>query len=362
MSRRGFRIALSIVLATLVVLGVAGAWAGMEIARYPERRHPGSGQKVSVTIARGSKFPQVVQALQEAGIIDRPSWFRLYAMHRGLANKVRAGTYEIADDLPPREVLDLLVAGAPEIDVAVTIPEGRNLREVFAVLGEAGIASAAEMEQVARDPAFLKEQGIEGETAEGYLFPDTYRLKKPTPARKVVETLIRQHRIVYEELAKQNAKTLARWKKELGWGDREVVVLASIVEKETGVPEERPRVASVFYNRLTLPGFPSRRLETDPTIRYGCTIPLEKSEACRKWDPAGRLFRAQLDDVDNPYNTYQHPGLPPGPIANPGRAALAATMGPESSQYLYFVAKDDRSHVFSKTYEEHARWVQKYQK
>jgi UPF0755 protein len=361
-SRRGFRIALSIVLATLVVLGVAGVWAGLEITRYPERRHEGSGERVTIPIARGSKFPQVVEALEKAGVIDRPSWFRLYAMHRGLANKVRAGTYEIRNDLSPREVLDLLVAGAPEIDVAVTVPEGRNLREVFALFEQAGIAKASELEQVARDPAFLKEQGIEGETAEGYLFPDTYRLKKPTAPRKVVETMIRQHRIVYEELAKTHAKTLSKAKKDLGWGDREVVVLASIVEKETGVASERPRVASVFYNRLLLPGFPTRRLETDPTIRYGCTIPLEKSAACKKWDPAGRLFRAQLDDVDNLYNTYQHAGLPPGPIANPGRAALAATMAPESTQFLYFVAKDDRSHVFSKTYAEHTRWVEKYQK
>ena len=121
-------------------------------------------------------------------------------------------------------------------------------------------------------------------------------------------------------------------------------------------------MASVFYNRLLLPSFKTHKLETDPTIRYGCTIPVEKSAACREWDPAGRLFRKQLDDVDNPYNTYQHPGLPPGPISNPGRASIAAALDPEKSDYLYFVAKDERSHVFSKTYEEHTRWVQKYMK
>jgi UPF0755 protein len=361
-SRRGFRIALIIVLGTVLVLGAVGVWAGLEITRYPERPHEGTGKIVTIPIARGTKFPEIATALAAAGVIDRPSWFRLYAMHKGLANRVRAGTYEIRDDLSPAAVLELLVAGVEEIDVAVTIPEGRNLKEVCAVLGEAGIADPTELETIARDATFLKEQGIEGETADGYLFPDTYRFKKPTPAKKVLETLIRKHRVVYDELAKTHAKSLGKLKKELGWGDRDVVILASIVEKETGVSSERPRVASVFYNRLTMSSFKSRRLETDPTIRYGCTIPVEKSAACQKWDPAGRLYRAQLDDVDNRYNTYQHAGLPPGPIANPGRAALAATMSPESTQYLYFVAKDDRSHVFSKTYEEHTRWVEKYQK
>ncbi len=145
-------------------------------------------------------------------------------------------------------------------------------------------------------------------------------------------------------------------------GDRELVVLASIVEKETGAPEERSRVASVFYNRLLSPAFPSRRLETDPTIRYGCTIPTVKSKACQAWDPAGRLHTAQLEDVDNLYNTYRHAGLPPGPISNPGAASFEAVMAPESTDFLFFVAKDERTHVFSKTLAEHQRWVDKYQR
>jgi UPF0755 protein len=137
--------------------------------------------------------------------------------------------------------------------------------------------------------------------------------------------------------------------------------MAALVEKETPNPDERRVVASVFYNRLIAPGFKTHRLETDPTIRYGCTIPLEKSAACRAWDPSDRLHRKQLDDVDNPYNTYQHPGLPPGPIGNPGRASLEAAMDPARTDYLYFVAKDARSHVFSKTFEEHSKWVKQYQ-
>jgi UPF0755 protein len=283
-------------------------------------------------------------------------------MHRGQANKVRAGTYELRDDLPPREVLDLLVKGVEEVDVSVTLPEGKHLREVFAALEAAGIASAAELEVIARDPEWLKQQGIEGETAEGYLFPDTYRFRKPSPPRAVLETMVKKHRIVYDELRRKHLRSLEKLKKQLGWSDREIVTLASIVEKETGDPAERGRVASVFYNRLTVSSFPSRRLETDPTIRYGCTIPVEKSRGCQSWNPTDRLRRAQLDDKDNLYNTYQHAGLPPGPISNPGRASLEATMAPDATSYLYFVAKDERTHVFSKTFEEHNRWVEKYQK
>jgi UPF0755 protein len=361
-SKTAFRWALLVVVVTVGGIVTAGALGVRAILAYPERAHEGRGQLVTVKVAKGMRFPEVIGELVQAGVIDRPTWFRIYAMQRGLANKVRAGTYELRDDLPPRAVLDALVKGVEEVDVQVTIPEGRNLREVIAIIAGAGIADAAELAEVARDPEWLKEEGIEGETAEGYLFPDTYRWKKPTAAQTVLETLVKHHRTVYDELRRKNLRPLEKTEKQLGWGDREVVVLASIVEKETADPAERPKVASVFLNRLTLSSFPSRRLETDPTVRYGCLMAVEKSKGCQGWDPADRLHRAQLDDADNRYNTYQHAGLPPGPIANPGRGALEAAMAPEATSYLYFVAKDEHSHVFSRTYEEHARWVAKYQK
>lgn len=362
MSRAAFRTALAVVVATFIAAAVTVAWGIREVTRYPERAHRGTGAVVEVKVAKGMKFPAVAAALAASHVIDRPLWFRVYAMHRGLANKVRAGTYQLRDDLPPREVLDLLIKGVEEVDVAVTVPEGKHMLEVMDLIAAAGIATRPDLEAVARDAAWLKQQGIEGDTAEGYLFPDTYRWRKPTPAKVVLETMVKKHRIVYEELRKQHDRQLQKLKKQLGWTDRDVVVMASIVEKETGDPAERPRVASVFVNRLTLPSFPTRRLETDPTIRYGCTIPVVKSKACQAWSITDRLHRAQLDDVENPYNTYQHEGLPPGPISNPGRASLDAVMDPEDSSYLFFVAKDERTHVFSRTYAEHTRWVQQYQK
>jgi UPF0755 protein len=359
-SRRSFRSALIVVLASFVLLGACGTWLYYEISRYPRQPKKGRGSDVTVEITRGMKFPEVARELERTGVIERPRWFRFYAMHRGLANQVQAGTYVLRDDMSPRDVLDKLVKGVPDEQVSVTIPEGKNLLEVFAIIAQAGVADAAELEALARDPNWLKEHGIEGETVEGYLFPETYSFKKSSSADAVLEKMVRLHRSVYDELRKKHGKKVDKLKKQLTWGDRELVVLASIVEKEAVDPAERSTIASVFYNRLTLSSFKTRRLETDPTIRYGCTVPLHKSEACKKWDPAGRLHRAQLDDADNPYNTYQHPLLPPGPIANPGRASLEAVMAPADTSYLYFVAKDQRTHVFSKTYAEHSKWVDKY--
>ncbi|MFH0899774.1 MAG: endolytic transglycosylase MltG [Pseudomonadota bacterium] len=362
MSRRSFRIALLIVLATVLVVTAAGAIAYLEISRYPHGRAHGKGREVVVEIGRGMSFPEVVAVLSQANLIGRPAWFRLYAIHRGMASKVRAGRYVLRDDLSPAEVLDALVKGAKEEEIRITVPEGKHIIEVAASLAEAGLAPARELEELCRDVEWLREQGIDGTTADGYLFPDTYLFRLRSSARTILSAMIRRHRVVYDELGRAHSKSLGRLQKKLGWGDREIVIMASIVEKETGVPEERRLVASVFYNRLILPSFGSRLLETDPTIRYGCTVPLAKSPACQRWDPAGRLFRAQLDDKANPYNTYRHAKLPPGPIANPGRAALEAAMDPASTEYLYFVAKDERSHVFSETYAEHQRWVDKYQR
>jgi UPF0755 protein len=359
-SRRSFRSALIVVLASFVILGGVALWLVREIYGFPERRHEGSGAEVTVKIEKGMKFPQVAAALEHAGVIERPQWFRLYAMHRGLANKVRAGEYKLRDNLTPREVLDTLIQGVEEINIAVTIPEGLHIREVFAIFEQSGIAEAAPLEALARDADWLADHGLAGETAEGYLFPDTYRFKKATPPEKVLETMLARHRAVFDELKKLHARSVDKLKKQLSWTDRELVILASIVEKEAADPAERPTIASVFYNRLTSPSFTSRRLETDPTIRYGCTIPAKKSPGCVGWQITDRLRRAQLDDADNLYNTYQRPGLPPGPISNPGRGSLEAVMAPVDSDYLYFVARDARSHVFSKSYEEHTRAVNKY--
>ena len=362
MSKRSFQIALVVVLATLAVAGGAVTYLAQQALDYPDRRHAGTGAEVPVAVERGMSFPRIARLLREHGIIERPRWFRLYAMHRGVTTKVRSGNYVLRDDMTPREVLEQLLEGVEEVTISVTVPEGLHMLEVFDIVEEAGVAQASEMEAFARDRDFLDKHGIDGNTVEGYLFPETYRFPVPTPPQVVLETMIKQHRVVWHRIRREHDKSIERLRKKLGWTDRDILIMASIVEKEAVVAEERSRIAQVFINRLLFPSFQPHRLDTDPTIRYGCTVPLDKSAACRKWDPSQRLRRAQLDDRDNLYNTYQHEGLPPGPICNPGQAALAATVTPDRSKYLYFVSRNDGTHVFSRTRQEHERAVDAYQR
>jgi UPF0755 protein len=307
-------------------------------------------------------FPRIAQLLEDSGVIDRPRWFRLYAMHRGVTTLVRSGDYVLRDNMTPREVLDELLEGVKDVTVRVTIPEGLHMLEVFALIEKAGVARADELEVLGRDPEFLATHGIDGTTVEGYLFPETYQFRVPTPPAKVLDTMVKQFQTVWAQVRRTHSRQIKKLRGKLDWTDRDILVMASIVEKEAVVASERSRIAQVFINRLISPSFKPHKLDTDPTIRYGCTVPIEKSAGCRKWDPTQRLRRAQLDDKDNPYNTYQHEGLPPGPICSPGRAALEATVDPDGSKFFYFVSRNDGTHVFSRTREEHERNVDSFQR
>ena len=362
MPRKPFRVALVIVACTVALLVAVGGWFAFRFWKYPSTRHHGSGAEIAFTVPRGVSVSKVARLLSAKGLIDRPTWFRFYAMRRGATTAIKPGDYVLADNLTPRDVLDALVAGPEEKSVKVTLPEGKHMLEYFELLQEAGVAKAADLEALARDPQFIAAHGLAGDSIDGYLFPDTYLFVVPTAPKKVLERLIEAHRAVWNQLARDHARDLARLEEKLKWSDRDVLIMASIVEKEAVEPAERPRIAQVFVNRLTLPGFSPRRLETDPTIRYGCMVPVQKSAACRDWDKSDRLHRAQLDDVDNPYNTYRHEGLPPGPICNPGKASMAAAIDPDGSDFLYFVSRDGRNHVFAKTIAEHTRNVDKYMK
>jgi UPF0755 protein len=362
MSKRSFRIALLVVLATLCAAGVAIAFVVNRALTYPDTAHEGTVEPVPVPVEAGMSFPRIASLLADRGVIDRPRWFRLYAMQRGVTTKVRSGDYVLRGNMTPREVLDTLLAGVQEETVRVTIPEGLHMLEIFGIIAAAGVAPADELEKLARDPAFLSGHGIDGDTADGYLFPDTYQFRVPSRADQVLATMIEQHRLVWDRIRREHARDIDQLRRRLGWTDRDILTMAAIVEKEAAVAAERPRIAQVFSNRLTSPSFQPRTLDTDPTIRYGCMVPLAKSEGCRKWDPTQRLRRAQLDDTENPYNTYQHEGLPPGPICNPGEAALTATVNPDGSNFFYFVARNDGTHVFSRTRQEHERAVDRFQR
>jgi UPF0755 protein len=328
--------------------------------RYGDRPGGTARGPVAVEIPIGAGAGEVAERLSQAGLIGNPAVFRLYAGQRGVAGRFKAGRYELVAPVSPRQILDALVKGAADELVTIVIPEGKNMVEIAEIFAAAGIADKEALLGKATDPAFAAELGLPGGTLEGYLFPDTYRMRPHTAPARVLIPLVRRHRQVFGELRAAHAKTVAELKRTLGFDDHKIVILASIVEKETGRGEERPRIAQVFINRLRVPTFVPKLLQTDPTIVYGCTVATPRSPACLKWD--GRIRRIQLEDRENPYNTYTHEGLPPGPISNPGRAALEGVMAPDHTPFLYFVAKNDGTHYFSKTVAEHNAAVVKYQR
>ena len=370
MSKRPFRIALIVVASTVVVLLAVGGWFIYSAVHYPDERNPGKGQVVDVEIKSGMGFPSIASLLSKKGIIEKPTWFRLYAMWRGDTTNVKQGKYQLSDKLTPRELLDLLIVGVKDVTVEVTLPPGQNMLEYFAELEKKGVATAIDLIAVARDPEFLRSHAIPGDSVEGYLYPDTYQFRVGDTARRVLDKLVERFQKKWNEIVQQNPKSIAKIKDKLKWSDRDILVMASIVEKEAVAPAEQPRIAQGFINRLTDPSFKPKRLETDPTIRYGCVVPEQKSAACDEWlktctkdnpPKCPRLRGAQLHDNDNKYKTYEHDLLPPGPIANPGLGAIKAVLEPDGSNYFYFVAKSETEHVFARTYDEHKQNVAKYQ-
>ncbi len=328
---------------------------------YPERPIDASGREVKVVIPRGANFTEVVRLLKEGGAIRSPAAFRIYANYRGAAAKVRAGTFRLKTSITPRRLLETLVNGVPAPQVTLTIAEGKNMLEVAEMLAAAQIADKRALLERMRDPLFLRRVGVPSRRSiDGFLFPDTYKFRAHSRADQVLSALFARHKRVYYQLCAKYPKGLKRLRKELGWGHLEIVTMASIVEKETGRKHERPLIAGVFLNRLTFGYFQPKLLQTDPTIIYGCTVPVHKSPACQRF--AGRIRRIHLEDQENPYNTYTQRRLPPGPIANPGEAAIAAVLHPKKSRYLFFVSKNDGTHYFSRTRAQHEHAVNYYQR
>lgn len=359
-SRWAQYVALVVVTVTLVVGGVWLSRTYQRVIDYPDRPGVGSAEPIALEVAKGASFPQVLTQLLEAGVIpeDEGLYFKLFVLHRGAAGKITAGAHTFRADMTPEQVLAELVRAQRTEETRVTIPEGRNILEVADILAVAGYGDASVILAAMRDPALLKELGIEGESVEGYLYPDTYKFPTAATPDQVIRRMVEQHRKVFDNLKRSHREALEELKKTLGWGDREIVIMASLVEKETAAKHERPLIAGVFLNRLRFSSFQPKRLETDPTIIYGCTAAVKKSAACEKFE--GRIRRIHLRDPDNPYNTYTHEGLPPGPITNAGKAAFEAVLAPKKSRFLYFVSRNDKTHQFSKTIAEHEAAVEKF--
>jgi len=289
-----------------------------------------------VWIKPGQSFPETVMQLQEAGFVQHPQLFRWIARYRGDDRHIRAGEYQLQASMAPREILDALVSGKTLLH-KVVIPEGSTMRKIGEILENAGLVSQEDFVQTASEPGLAEALGLEGSTLEGYLFPETYHFPKGVTAEEVIRKMVSDFHTVFTPAWAERAQVM-------DLTVYEVVILASMVEKETGNPGERSLIAGVFLNRLKR----GMRLESDPTVIYGMD------------DFDGNLTRKDLE-TPSLYNTYLIQGLPPGPIANPGRASMEAVLYPSEEPYLYFVSKNDGSHHFSRTFSEHNQMVRRYQ-
>lgn len=355
-----------------VILLLMGAWLGYEATSFLNRPASSSSKEIQFDVPNGATPARIARNLQEKGLIADADKFLLLIRLKNAAGKLQAGRFILNTGWKPGELLDKLVNGKPVLH-RITIPEGLTWWQTARLLEDAGFVRFEDFRDVITDPEFLRHYGIPFSSAEGFLMPDTYLMKKPDEMPSAQGTGDGETAI--EKLWKDQARAVAGrlidnfWRKtENLWssfsskmeGDGEkvktnrpgiselkkLVTLASIVEKETGIDAERAKIAGVYNNRLAR----DMLLQADPTVAYGLGP-----------DFKGPLLRSQLADTKNPYNTYQNPGLPPGPISSFGLAALQAAIRPENHSYLYFVAiTDGGEHKFSKTLDQHNLAVQAY--
>jgi len=323
-------------LITIAVLGGIAVIAIVDIWRYADQPLADVGRPIVVNIRPGQTLKATAITLQQAGIIASPFRFILIARLKKYDTNLKAGEYLLSKAMSPNEILSTMVKGAVKL-YKLTIPEGYNIHQIADLVADAGLGIQGDFIKAATDTNFVHKKGVNADTFEGYLFPDTYHFPKDAGIDSIVSTMVSRFKSVFTPEWKARAT-------ELGLSVHQVVTLASIIEKETGAAFERPLISSVFHNRLRK----RMRLESDPTVIYGI----------KNFD--GNLTRKHLA-TPTPYNTYKIRGLPPGPIANPGRESLKAALYPEDTAFLYFVSKKDSTHHFSTNLQEHNRAVRKYQ-
>lgn len=294
------------------------------------------GKVVEVEVRLGEPFSRVAHRLSDDDVISNTTVFTLWARLWGLDRQLRSALYRFELPVSGREVLNRLVLGMGALD-RVTIPEGLTVKQIAELLDQNGVVKKERFLAQASNPETLSLLGLRGTRVEGYLFPETYYFPRGASEMDVLKIMVNQFHRVFTEAMEARAR-------ELGLTRDEVVTLASLVEKETGVESERPLVSAVFHNRLKR----RMRLQSDPTVIYG----LESF--------SGDLTYEHLR-TKTPYNTYLTQGLPPSPICNPGLASLQAALYPASARYLYFVSKNDGSHFFSVSSEKHSQAVKVYQ-
>lgn len=343
--------------AVLTVALAAIAWL---MIVYPSGQGPGRGREITLSLS-GDSFDSVVEELARAGVVGSPRVFAIYARLIGADDRVRIGEVLLTDDMSPRDVVQRIATGFGHATVRVTIPEGFHRFAVAARLERWGVCTAEELIEASEDRALLDELDVEGPTAEGYLFPDTYRFEEGLGGEEAVRRMVGNWHRRVDPILEEHPDALRELEEGLSWGPHQALVLASIVEKEAVVSEERPIIARVFMNRLRDPDFRPKRLQADPTVSYGCLAMPERAPSCADFD-GRRILRVMLHDRANPYNTYRHEGLPPGPICNPGLDSIRAVLTAPANDYLYFVARGQGRHTFSATLAEHNAAVARYRR
>ena len=329
---------------TLLALVALTLIAAVGLAAMLHRRtsEPFKGydaQEQFVRIEPGSGTRTIGQRLIEAGVVRDEPTFRAALWRSGRARSLQAGEFRFDAPMTPIDVIDKIVRG-DVYNRRITFPEGLTIREMARIYEQQKFGKAAAFIEAAGDPGAIRDVDPAATDLEGYLFPETYSVPRDTTAAKLVGLMVGRFRQLFTEELRQAAQAL-----ELT--PREAVTLASLVEKETALPAERPIVAAVYLNRLKI----GMGMQADPTVIYAL-------QRAGRYD--GNLRRDDLS-FDSPYNTYRYAGLPPGPIASPGLASLQAAVAPAKVDYLYFVSRNDGSHVFARTLTEHNENVRQYQ-
>jgi len=323
-------------LLTLLAGAALAAWLYYSVHR-PFRGYDEADAYVE--IASGSGPITMGRQLEEAGVVRNVTAFRAAVWLRGAGRKLQAGEYRFEGEMTPLQVVDKIARGEVYLR-PLTFREGLTVRQTAEIFEAGGFGSAEEFIAAASDPEPIRHLDPDAPDLEGYLFPDTYALPRRITATQLVARMVAR----FEQALTPDVRERAAAR---GLGVRELVTLASLVEKETGKGEERPLVAAVYSNRLKI----GMGMQADPTVIYAL-------ERAGRYD--GNLTRENLR-FDSPYNTYRYAGLPPGPIAAPGQASLEASADPADVPYLYFVSRNDGSHVFATTLEEHNRNVHEWQ-
>ena len=319
----------------LIAVGLFGLWFIQTATFLIIPAQVDKAQRV-IEIPQGANLRVVAQLLSGEGLIKDPTYFIIAGKLTGVEREIKPGEYEVHTDMRPLQILNLLKRG-DLYHHDVVIPEGYNVKQIAELLEEKQLADSKTIIGLTRDKEFIRSLEIQSNSLEGYLFPSTYRIAKRTPPEDLIRMMVRAFQHVYTQEFQDRAQALHLTQNQ-------VVTLASMIEREASSDEERRKVSAVFHNRL-------RRhipLQSDPTVIYA--LP----------DFDGNLKRVHLK-IASPYNTYRWPGLPPGPIANPGGAALDAALHPAPVDYLFFVSRNDGTHYFSNSIQEHNRAVAKYQ-